>query len=116
MEDNIEGGTDKDAIVAIGYNAEGATTVPADDRLYLQQISANTFTVKRFDRKTGDQTGEFKFTTPGDVEYVSMDGLKGNDLLEADPGVTRNVMLFGSQGNDLLIGGRHGPFVRRRWQ
>ena len=49
--------------------------------------------------------GLVNFSVPPDVEQVALEGGPGNNLIQVDRSVTRDMFLYGGPGNNTLIGG-----------
>ena len=49
--------------------------------------------------------GTLSFTLPGDIANIQLEGGPGNNLLQVDPSVTRDVTLYGGPGNNVLMAG-----------
>ena len=63
-----------------------------------------------FVARNPDTGSSFTFTIPNDLEtnyipVLALEAIQGNNLLEVDPAVHRNVKLIGGTGNDTLKGG-----------
>ena len=46
-----------------------------------------------------------RFTLPTDVQQIAIQGGPGNDKIQVDPSVYRDVTIVGGEGNDTLIAG-----------
>ena len=85
---------------------------PSDFKLYFTQTSgASQYQAVLYNLDWLSQNpnvaplGTVSFTMPADVEQVALEGGPGNNLIQVDPSVTRNMFLYGGPGNNTLIGG-----------
>lgn len=114
--DQIFGGTGQDTLAIVGKSSidmiDGQPVINTDydDYIELQQseLDPNDFVALNRDPETGELLSQLFFSidgsTEGDIEYLAIFGLGGNDKLVAAPGFQKNLRLDGGPGNDTLIG------------
>jgi Ca2+-binding RTX toxin-like protein len=97
--DALAGGAGNDTLVVEGTNA--------NDAIALNPVAGTTgtYSAALSDPETGTARGSVRFTLPADVEQIAVDGGAGNDTIQVDPTVLKNVILVGGAGNDTLVGG-----------
>ena len=80
---------------------------PPDYKIYFTQVAGSPgqyhATLSNLD--TGAALGQINLMVPADVEQVALEGGPGNNVIQVDPSVTRDMFLYGGPGDNTIYGG-----------
>ena len=105
---NPAGGTDQDTLSGgLGDDTLLIEGRGQDDDIYLDMVpgTSETYNATLTNNDTEAYEGAITFTLPTDVQQIAIQGGPGNDKIQVDPSVYRDVTIVGGEGNDTLIAG-----------
>jgi Ca2+-binding RTX toxin-like protein len=96
-----------DASASVLVLPASSSLTPANNRITFTQVAGTTnrFLATLTNLDSGAFIGQVDLTMPPDVEDVALEGGPGDNLIQVDPSVTRNLFLYGGPGHNTLMGG-----------